>query len=111
MKRPQQVKPEIEPLLEFISRRAEGIDIAHAGDQFQPGDRQEDDVDAAGYQQPGWNNDDTYESRPSNREINIRCPDSMCRSPKNAHQLYLCPRLHALDLDGRMRKAFDGDCN
>lgn len=120
MKRPPRVKPSIEPLLQSISRRAEGIDPSYTGvrqdnrrqmsnygnnsngNNANANNANAGNANANGTNTANTNNNAT--SQLSNREIKRKCPDPLCRALHNKHQLYRCPGFQSLELEGRRRK-------
>lgn len=101
MKRPQKCKPAIEPLLQFISRRAEGIDFSYTGNRPDSRRQNTNQNNHATGNTTGntASTSSAAASGISNRQNKRKCPDPLCRAPDNKHQLYQCPRIQSLELE------------
>lgn len=138
MKRPQKVKPEVEPLLQYLKLRADGVEETnrlhygqHAGNSnvnrqnpfsrtIHP--RGANANGGSNIQSQTGANDGANASQNlrtnsnsagglSRRQRMFKCPDPMCQ-PNNDHKLYRCPRFKSLDLAQRKNKVYAlGVCN
>lgn len=102
MKRPRRVRPTVQPLLQFISKRAEGVDdLPQTPSQFRVAQPQNN------HQKQGAkansNATSVASGRPCHPPKKTKCPDPLC-APNNEHQMFNCPRFKSLDLEQRRQK-------
>lgn len=109
MERPRRVKPEIEPLLRFISNRAEGVEELP---QTQNAARNGNNANNTRFQNQRTNSNSNSSGAkssasgggwPKQAGKKTRCPDPLC-APNNEHQMFNCPRFKSLDVEHRRQK-------